>query len=499
MGIIVRQSLKGTIVNYVGVVLGIFVQFYVVAKYLDPEVIGLTKVIYEVAMLCSAFALLSCNAVAMRFFPYFRDEKNHNNGFFFFYLLLPVVGTILMTGVYCLCRGPVTDFFGKNSALFNDFFYWVIPLMAVLTFWQFFEGYSNINMRIAVPKTVREIGMRLFMLALYLLYGLRYLDVAGLVAGFVVCYGMCMAMTGTYALHIGDNSLKHDWKFLTPDLRSQILKYLGFLLLSTMSAGIMAQLDLFMLSGVRGLYAGGIYTIVLYMAAVVEMPTRSITSISGPLAARALKEGNQAEVNCLYRQVSVHQTLASAFLLVFVWISLDAIYEIIPNGDKYAEGRMAVLFLGLAKVFNSAINFGNTLISFSKYYYWTLFIAIFITLLSIGTNLYFIPRMGISGAALATLIATLISGGYQQYLVQVKIKSNPFSRAHLSILMILVVMLLVDWLIPSLCTVSPWLDIAVRTPAVALVGLTLTYWLRVSDTINRMIDRVLVHVGPAKH
>ena len=57
MGVVVRQSLKGTFVNYIGVVLGIFVQFYIVAKYLDPEVIGLSKVVYEVAFLLSTLAL----------------------------------------------------------------------------------------------------------------------------------------------------------------------------------------------------------------------------------------------------------------------------------------------------------------------------------------------------------------------------------------------------------------------------------------------------------
>ena len=56
MSVVVRQSLKGTFVNYIGVVLGIFVQFYIVAKYLDPEVIGLSKVVYEVAFLLSSLA-----------------------------------------------------------------------------------------------------------------------------------------------------------------------------------------------------------------------------------------------------------------------------------------------------------------------------------------------------------------------------------------------------------------------------------------------------------
>ena len=66
MGIVIRQSLKGTLVNYIGVVLGIFVQFYIVAKYLDPEVIGLSKVVYEVALLLSTLAFLGSGSTGMR-------------------------------------------------------------------------------------------------------------------------------------------------------------------------------------------------------------------------------------------------------------------------------------------------------------------------------------------------------------------------------------------------------------------------------------------------
>ena len=58
MGVIIRQSLKGTFVNYVGVLLGIFVQFYIVAKYLDPEVIGLSKA-KVVCILCERVNLLT--------------------------------------------------------------------------------------------------------------------------------------------------------------------------------------------------------------------------------------------------------------------------------------------------------------------------------------------------------------------------------------------------------------------------------------------------------
>jgi O-antigen/teichoic acid export membrane protein len=243
-----------------------------------------------------------------------------------------------------------------------------------------------------------------------------------------------------------------------------------------------------MLAGVKGLYSAGIYTIVIYMAEIVNMPSRNITPISTPLASQAMKDGNIARAQQLYRQVSVHQMLASAVLLMIVWINLDNIYMIIPNGEKFAEGRWAVLFLGLSKVVYGMLNFGNTLISFSKYYYWTLFFALILAAISIFTNLHFIPIYGLSGAALASLITVLFSYAYQQYIVQVKIKTNPFCWAHARIVVILLALFAVNWFIPSLSEKSPWLDGLVRTTIVMSIAMVLIHVLKISPQINWFIN-----------
>lgn len=493
MGIVIRQSLKGTFVNYIGVVLGIFVQFYVVAKYLgdDPTVIGLQKVIYEVSFLMSTLALLGSGSAGMRFFPYFKDEKTGNHGFLFYYGLYPVIGIALMTMIYLCLSGPIQGYFSQNSPLFNEYYYLVIPMMIVLAIWVWGENYANINMRIAIPKTVREIGMRCLMLIIYLAYGYRYIGVTGLIVSFIAGYGLCMLISTIYSLRIGSRELKHDWSYIKP-FQGEVLRYSGFLMIATISGNLMSQLDVFMLSGVKGLYSAGVYTIVVYMAEVVNMPTRNITPISTPLAAKAMKEGNMQEARDLYRQVSIHQMLASTVLLMIVWINLDNIFAIIPNGDKFAEGRWAVLFLGLSKVIYGTLNFGNTLISFSKYYYWTLIVTVVLTLLTIGTNLYFIPLYGLSGAALATLIATVLSYGYQQYLVQVKLKVDPFSIKHVVVSVILVLLFGLNWFIPSMVEVSPWLDGGVRSVALLAAAALMIYFGKVSPQINWMIDKYIL-------
>jgi len=477
--------------------LGIYVQFYIVAKYVEPEVIGLSKVLYEAAMLLSTFALLGSGSSGIRFFPFFKNSSNGNNGFLFYSLLFPVVGCVLMSAIYLLFQSPIRDFFVAKSPLFNDYFYYVLPLMVVLTFWTWSDTYSNIHMRIAVPKTIREVGMRVMMLGIYVAYGLHLINVTGLIVGFIVCYGCCMLCTFSYGMHIGDSGLKHDWKFVTPDLRRYIVKYSGFLILSAASANIMAQLDLFMLSGVRDLYAAGIYTIVIYMADCINMPSRSITAISSPLAAQAMRDNNYKEAQSLYRNVSLHQTLAALLLFFFVWINIDDIYALIPNGEKFAEGKWALLFLGFSRVLYCVLNFGNVLISYSKYYYWTLVVAISLTVLTIATNYYLIPIFGLSGAALATLITSVLSYCFQQYIVQIKLKTNPLTIHHLKIVGIVSILYVVNLIIPTLWNVNEaWYfaiaDGALRTLPLFVLAIALVYQFRISEQINSLIDKYIL-------
>ncbi len=506
MGIVVRQSLKGTFVNYVGVVFGAFLKLYLGTKWLGASMLGLSNAIYEAAALLSVLALLGSGSGGMRFFPFFKDKATGNHGFFYYYLLFPLIGIPTMSLIYLALREPITDFFSEKSAQFNEFYYYVLPLMTVLALWQWWESYANIHMRIAVPKAIREIGMRIFIFVIYYAYYVHWIDVRGFFIAFIVAYGLCMLMTGIYTSHISCTIVKHDWSYITPQLKSKVLRYSGFLTFATLSGNIMAQLDLWMLTGVKGLYDAGIYTIVLYMAEVINMPARNITPISNPLAADAMKRGDLVEARTLYSRVSIHQTLAASVLLLLIWINIDNIYAIMPKGESFSAGKWALLYLGLSRVIYGMLNFGNTLISFSKYYYWTLVVTVLLTFLTIGTNLMFIkgieqdlyfftlrvPAMGLTGAALATLLTSCLSYCYQQYIVQMKVKVNPFTWAHLRIGVLIAVLYGINCLVPSLSDISPWLDIAARSLVFVVAGIALVYHLRISPQIESYIRQYVL-------
>lgn len=490
MGVIIRQSIKATVFNYVGAFIGFLTTFFILTKFLQPEVIGLTKVMYEVAALVAGFAQLGTSASAMRFFPYFRNPQNGNNGFFFYLMLMPTIGSIFFIGIFLLFRSQVINLFVDKSALLIDYFYWIVPLVIFLTFGAVIETYANVLMKIVVPKFIKEIGIRVMLVVVYSCYVLGWLNLTGLVAGFVLVYGCAMLAYLYYVSMITPLSFRHNNSFVNKSLRRDIMRYTLVLIIGAIGGNIIPQLDIFMVSSNMGLGYAGIYTIAMYMGSVIEIPSRSISAISKPLAANALKEGDVRKANQLYQQVALHQLMASSTLFLLIWINIDNIFDILPNGEIYETGKWVVFFIAMARILATTLEFGGTLISFSKYYYWGLYMTFFLMALTIFTNSVFIPRWGISGAAMATFLTCVVSYTFQQWIVLRKVKGNPYSIGIFKQILLVGVLLVMNEFLPRWSD-NPFVDGVYRTIPIGVCWIVTTYFMRTSESVNGLIRKIV--------
>ncbi len=82
MGIIIRQSIKGTIVNYVGIAIGFFTTFFVLTFPYRRE-IGLTRVLIEAATLIVGLAQFGANSSIVRFYPILKMKLTKTTAFSF--------------------------------------------------------------------------------------------------------------------------------------------------------------------------------------------------------------------------------------------------------------------------------------------------------------------------------------------------------------------------------------------------------------------------------
>lgn len=489
MGLIIRQSIKGTFVTYIGAFIGFLTTLYIIPKFVGDELYGLTRVLVEAGILFAAIFQLGTSQSVMRFFPYFKNKEKNNNGFFFYMISIISIGFLIFVPVFLLLKDPVSSYFTEKSPMFVDYLYWVIPLTFFIIYWQTFEVYSSVLLRIAIPKLIREVIIRLLVIVVYMAYALGYIGLDGFVIGFVSVYGIVMLLMFFYVSKIGPISLRHDKRFITPELKKSYFSYSSIIILGALGGTLANKIGLFMVSGMEGLALTGVYSVASYMISTVEIPSRSITAISAPLAAEALKKGDLLTANNLYKKVSINQLLIGSVIFLLIWTNIDNIYNIIPNGESYSAGKWVVLFIGIAKLIEISLGFGFHLISFSKYYRWNLYF----TFLSAGTSILFnyllIPRFGISGSAMATASSCLIFYLFQQWLVFVKIKANPYSMGTVKIFLMIAVVLTLNYFLPDID--NAFIDIIYRSAIIGVVMFLMVYFLNISNEIKHTINKII--------
>lgn len=496
-GTIARQSAKGTFVSYIGAAIGFITTFFVLTKWLTPDEIGLTRIILEIASLLSSIGLIGLKSSIFRFFPYFKDSDSSrrnckdiiNKGFFYYIFVIGVIGITVVSGFYILFQNTMYYFFAKNSKLFIDYYYTVIPLTFFYGIWTIFELYSFQLLKIAIPKLLSEVILRIILLGVYLLYALKFTSLSMMIYMYVGAYGISTVFSFLYLKHIVPINLKHDNKLIPERVKKEFPSYSLFYTIGALGTILSSRMDLFMISSIDkdGLFSAGVYTIAFYMVAVLEIPSRAIMSMSTPSLAQSMKDGNTDRSNELFRKVSLYQLLTSSFIFVVVWTSIDSVFKIMPNGDQYSDGKYIFLFLSMAKLVELVLNFGINAISCSKYYYWNLIYTFGATILALFINWILIPPYGVIGASLATFIVIFTSLSIQQYFINRKIHIHPFSKRLFLLVLIALCCCAIGYVLPSYENV--YLNIFVRSSIITIFFAFLVY-------VFRIVPEAMVFVEP---
>lgn len=494
MGVVIRQSLKGTIVTYVGAFLGFLNTLFIATIFLTPEEIGLQRILIEAAILLSGLAQLGVSQAGIRFFPFFKTDDGRHKGFFYYLCLWPLLGLSFFGFLYFILRQPIDRYFSAESALFTDYYFWVFPLTIFMVYMFVFEAYGTVLMRITVPRMMREVGLRVFIAMGIVIYGLDYVSLNGFVVLLTLAYALATLLDLVYVWWLcPPKGGLHPSADLPKPLRREMMSYSSYLLLGSLAGLLVARVDIFMVSAEMGLVSTAIYSIAYYMAVIIEMPSRSTWTISSPLVAEAYKRNDRAKLSELYRKVALNQFLVAGLVFLALWINIDHVYELMPHSDIYGKGVMVVLFVALAKVVESVSMVSGGMLNLSPHYRYSLLFTVFLGGLSIGTNLWLIPRMGINGAAVATLITVVVYAVAVLLFVGCKIKLHPFSVGMLKVAVVIGVCCALNALWPSM---GKWfVDAPVRTLVLGGAALAAVYLWKVSPEFNGLLEDILRRVG----
>ena len=508
MGVIAKQSIRGTIVTYLGVAVGFLTTFFVITRFLTAEEIGLARVLIDAATLFIGLAQLGTSSSILRFYPYFvtntesstrshqhavTSTQSDEHGFFFWTILVPMIGFLLVAALFLACYSPLSQWFGEKSPLFVNYYYLVLPLAFFMLYQAVFETNANVRMHIVVPRAVRELLTRIGLLVVYLLYAFDVLTMDGFVYSLIGVYALAALCNAVYLFSLGGISLKPDFAYLKQNkpLVRKYLYYTAFLVLSAVVSVLAPTLSSFFITAQMGLSYTGIFAIATYIAVMVSIPYRSLTAIASPQLSMAIKNDNREETGTLLAQVSGNLLLIGGLILATIWVNIDLIFTILPNGATYAVAKRTVLLLGIGQLFVATFQFTFTALSYSRFYPFSLLFSFVLPALALLLNNLFIPRWGMDGAALATLIADVTYYALAVLTVHLTFRCRILTRRHLLTIVLLVLLFAANWLCLRFMPISNiWLSSILRSLLIVITAALAYRWQLSPELTNYLTSHI---------
>jgi O-antigen/teichoic acid export membrane protein len=212
--------------------------------------------------------------------------------------------------------------------------------------------------------------------------------------------------------------------------------------------------DTFMIVGIKGLSDASIFAIATYVSAILEIPQRSLTSISIPVLATSWKNKDFANIKHIYHK-SVSNLLAIGLLLFgLIWLNIQNLVAFLnwishKQGGGYDALVNLAFIMGLAKLIDLATGVNAQIIGTSNYWKFDFITNVLFVVVSIPLNYYLIKHYDLTGLAFSNLIAYTIYNSVRFTFLYKKFGLQPYTWKHGFFLLASIGLMLLVHLIPA--------------------------------------------------
>lgn len=478
-----KQTIRGSIFSYLGVIIGFVSVIYLRSHGLSTEQNGELEVILSISIILTQFGSLGFFTASTRCFPYFRNPEKNHHGFLFLLLTVPLAGTLLIGLLYYVLR-PVIGDWGNYASFLEQYAPAILVLTAGTLLFNAFDNYNRVAQLDAATGTIYKEFLQKLTVALALaavfIFPMPFEDFIWiwLFANIVPTVFMFLSTRRRGVL-----SLKPDLAFLDKPMVSMLASVSGFAVISGLSTMIIQYIDRIMINGMINASETGIYGITAFFGTVVAMPARIMYRIGGVIIAEKWKTNDLSGIASIYRKSCSTQLLMGLLLFIGIWANINNILQLVP--PEYAAGKYVIFFVSLSGLIDMATGMNGMILATSKYYRWDTYFFLALIGVTVLANYLFIPLWGISGAAAAATLTTLLFNLYRYGFIWKKFALQPFGWNNLLILITGVLTLLLSELIPQLPLIA---DIIIRSFLITLLYVGAIYFFRLSPEMNETID-----------
>jgi O-antigen/teichoic acid export membrane protein len=495
LGIVLKQTFKNSVYAYLGLAIGYLNTIIFYPAYFSISEFGLITLITSISFIYSQLSTLGIVNTIIRYFPVFKTENLFHRGFGSWIVLIMSVGFVIVTVLYLIFKPLIYAMFIDNSAMFLDYYYWIIPLSLFMLLFNTFESFARAIHKTVMSVFLRDVLFRLLNTAGIFLFAFGLLTFEQFVIFYVLIH--CIIFIALYLQIILSNRYKFPFSFKlinTKELK-EIIYYGLYTLLSFSSYYIALNIDRIMLGSMIGLDIVGTYQLYIYIATAIVFPYRALNRIATPIIADHWKHKKINDIRIFYNRTSIMLMIISAILYIGIIVNENNLVKII-NKPEFIGNFNIFILIGFSFVLDATGGINSDILSTSDKFRIDVLYNVIFLVLNIILNFIFIPLFGGIGAAVATTISIITYNILKWYFIKKTYKMQPFNSKYLIVLVIAGAALLIGLYLPEIDNVI--IDILYRSIIVAGFYFGLILLLKLSVDINEKFFKILRRFGLAR-
>jgi O-antigen/teichoic acid export membrane protein len=486
MGIVQRQTIRGTAWSYLGALLG-FVNIIILSpKIFTTGEIGVVQLLLSFATMLAQFSSLGFTNVINRLFPYFRDGRGRHHGFLGLSVVITLAG-FLGALIFLKIYGPHFEQANlERSPLISEYSFYLPALLLITLLFNLLDNYNKVLYDAVLGTFLREFLFRVFNLAFIILFWAGIIDFDGYVFWYIVSQGIPLIIIFISLLIRKEISFRLEPGFITRNLKREIIILSLFGILTGITTVTLTTLDKLFINTYLGEAEVGIYSIASYFAVLITLPGRSVSKISIPFLAESWKNNDIEKIDDMYIRSSVSQYAVGLLIFIGLLVNIDNIFRLLP--DVYSKSAAVIILISLGNLVSGSAGINGVILSTSSLYRYQTWLMLILIGLFVGTSMIFIPLFGITGAALAAMISNIIYSMLGVVLTGKRFGLWPYGMVHLKMTLVGAAALAAGYMVPQISLIP---DIIVRSLLVTAIFTAGVWFWKLSDDLNGVAESLL--------
>lgn len=405
------ELLRGGFTSLLFKVLGIaagYLFFILMSRWFGAFYVGLFSISWTLLMIGSVTAKWGIDTAIVRFIS---ESKSLNNASVYKSYIRKSFSVILFFSIITVLAGILLSSFLKKTFYSPgvETYYIILTCLCILPFSamsflaEYFRGLKNILYYSVFQSGSIYVIVIIITFIIYHFFSKNFYLFESLT--FSLLFLSLLALILFKTQHKNTISTLSDNKSGKTINYRQILTVSTPMLLTNSLYLIMSWTDILMIGYFEDEAQAGIYNAAVKTAALGSVAIAAVNSIAAPKFAEIFHKNDKKELKNIVKQSSLLSFVLSfpVFLIIFVFPEFLLGFF----GDDFLDAKLSLLFLAIGQLVNTFSGSTLYLLNMTGKEKQGRNILAFGAVLNVLLNFILIPRLGISGAALATMCSTV--------------------------------------------------------------------------------------------